>query len=121
MDHAGEVPTVVRVAGWLLVLVGIANFALGAAGLTVASDEVGVGAAVGLVVAGAVTTLGGRLVTRGSRVALYVALAVFEALLIVRLLTLGDGGASGPSLAVLVVLNVLLFVAVVQVRRARPT
>lgn len=107
------------VAGWALVVVGVANALLGLAGLTVASRDVGPGVAAGLLGAGAATVGVGWLVRGGSRRALYVALAVFEALLVVRLLTLSGGGdGAGISLAVLVALVAALVVATISVRRA---
>lgn len=108
----------VRVAAWALVVVGLANAALGVVGLVAAREEVAAGVAVGLVGAGAATAGAGWLVHRGSRATLYVALAVFEALLVVRLLTLsGGGGEAGLSLVVLLVLVGALLVATVTVRR----
>lgn len=107
------------VAGWALLVVGCANALLGIAGLTAASDDVGPGVAAGLLGAGAATVAAGWLVRRGSRRTLYVALAVFEALLVVRVLTLTGGGeGAGISLAVLVGLVAALVVAAIDVRRA---
>lgn len=112
-------PSSMRVAAVLLGLVGVANAAAGAAALVAAQGELRTGVAVGLLAAGAATALRGRLVWRGSHVALYVALGVFELLLIARVVTIGGAdGAEVFALVLLVALVAVLWLATIQVRRA---
>lgn len=120
VDHAVEVPTSARLAATLLVVVGLANLAVGVWGLTGAAGELAPGIAIGLSLAGAGTTVLGGFVWLGRLWALYVALVVFEVLLIPRLLTLGEaGGGTWASLVLLLALVVVLWVATVRTRRLR--
>ena len=111
-------PRSARAAGMLLMLLGVANVAVAGWGLAAGPDEIATGLAIGLGLAGAGTVVLGRLVARGHRVAVYVALIVFELLLIPRLVTLGEPGTgTWASLLLLVGLVALLWVAAVAVRR----
>lgn len=117
---APPVPGSARTAGVLLVVIGVLNLLAGGWGLTVARDDLNTGVAVGLMVVGALTAVLGRYVGRGSLPALYVALVVFELLLIPRLITLGEPGrGSWVSLVLLLVLVGVLWWATIDVRRAR--
>lgn len=116
---AATIPRSARLAGALLVSLGLANVAVAVWALAAGSDELATGLAVGLAVAGAATVVLGRLVWRGNRTAVYVALVVFELLLIPRLVTLGEPGTGAwASLLLLLGLVVLLWVAAVAVRRS---
>ncbi|MBY5164369.1 hypothetical protein [Salsipaludibacter albus] len=113
-------PTSARLAGVLLLVVGGLNAAAGAVALVAGSTEVRTPVAIGLLGAGVLTVLLGWLVLRGNHVALYVALGIFEVLLIARLVTAGgNAGTLWVSLVVLVVLVGVLWVAAIQVRRLR--
>lgn len=117
---APPVPRSARIAGVLLVVIGVLNLLAGGWGLTVARDDLSTGVAVGLMVAGALTAVLGRYVGRGSLPALYLALVVFELLLIPRLITLGaPGRGSWVSLLLLLVLVGVLWWATIEVRRSR--
>lgn len=121
-DAAPPVPGSARTAGVLLVVIGVLNLVAGGWGLTVARDDLSTGVALGLMVAGALTAVLGRYVGRGSLPALYVALVVFELLLIPRLITLGEPGrGSWVSLVLLLVLVGVLWWATIEVRRSRAT
>jgi hypothetical protein len=104
-----------RVAGVLVILVGLLNLGLGL--LSLVSDQIrlGTGVAGGLVVAGLVTASLGVLVWRGSQNAAILATAVFGALLIFQVSELFASGPSTSSDAIvddpaprLVVLGVLV-------------
>lgn len=92
----------------------------GVVALLVTPGELQTSVAVGLAVAGLVTVVLGVLVWRRHAVALYVALGVFELLLVARVVTIaGAGGSELVALVLLVVMVGLLWVATSQVRRHR--
>lgn len=113
----GAVGVAGRLAGALLVVVGVVDLVIGA--LALASDVVRLagGTALGLLLAGAVTTLLGVMVWRGSRRAVIAALGLFGVLLVVQLGDVAlDGGVTpgtGPALGLLAALVVVLVVALV--------
>lgn len=117
-DHTPTWPRSTRVAAVLLIVVGAANAVAGGVALVGAPDELPVAVASGLLAAGAITIALGWLVARRSRAALYVALVVFELLLVARVVTVDDvGGTEVVSVVLLVVLVATLWVAAVAVRR----
>lgn len=113
-------PTSARIAGLLLLLVGGLNVAAGGVAVAAGSGEIRAVVAWGLLGAGLATVVVGWFVLRGSHVALYLALVVFQVLLTARLVTAGGNvGTLAVSLVVLLVLVVVLWIAVIQVRRGR--
>lgn len=119
-DAVTSLPTMARVAAGLLVIVGLANAVAGVVALVVVPGELQASAAVGLTVAGVVTVVVGVLVWRRHLAALYVALGVFELLLVARLVTsAGAGGSELVALVLLVAMVAVLWVATSQVRRRR--
>lgn len=115
-------PTVARVAAVLLIVLGLANGLAGVVALVAAPGELQTTAAVGLAGAGLVTVVLGVLVWRRRAGALYVALGVFELLLVARLVTIaGAGGTEMVALGLLVCVVALLWIATSQVRRRRRT
>lgn len=111
-------PASARLAGILLLVVGGLNTAAGVVAVTAGTTEIRTPIAWGLLAAGFATVAVGWFALRGSRIALYVALVVFQVLLTARLVTAGGNvGTLAVSLVVLVVLVAVLWVAVIQVRR----
>lgn len=121
-EHAATsvaLPRSVRVAGALVVLVGVANLAVGLVALA-GGDEVATGVAAGLAAAGAAAAVLGWFVWQGRPRAVYLALVVFELLLIPRLLTLGEPGTGAwASLVLLIGIVAALWVATLAIRRGR--
>lgn len=120
--RAGSSDRASRVAGGLLVVVGLVNAVVAVVALVARAPDVSSLVAVALLLAGLATAVLGRLVHRGHRRATLVGLVVFELLLVPRVVAIDD--ASGPewvSLAALLVLVVALGVAVWSQRRRERT
>lgn len=124
---APTVPWAARLAGGLLVAVGVLNAVFGMLSLVSDLVRLAPGAAVGLVVAGALTAVGGWLVWQGNRRATIVALVVFAWLLVVQIADVathvGEGMATGGiagRFVVIVLLIAVLAVALLQLRRNAP-
>ncbi len=124
---APTVPWGARAAGGLLVAVGLLNVVLGAISLSSTMIRLAPGAAGGLVVAGALTALGGWFVWNGNRIATLSALGIFAWLLIIQIADVAThegpevaaGGLVG-RFAVLALVIAALVVATIQLRRRRP-
>jgi hypothetical protein len=113
------------------VAVGVLNVAFGVISLVSDLVRLAPGAAVGLVVAGTLTVVGGWFVWQGNRRATIVALAVFVWLLVVQIADVathvaedvgGDaatGGIAGRFVVIVLVL-VVLAVALLQLRSRPP-
>lgn len=121
------VPWGARLAGVSLLLFGVLNVVFGVLSLTSTAVNLGVGAAGGFVVAGAVTTAAGWLVWRGNQPATLVALSLLALLLVAQI---GDvvadggpgvapGGLAGRFAGV-VLLTAVLSLAALQLRRRAP-
>ncbi len=97
-----------KLAGGLLVIVGITNVVMGLLGLI--SDQVmlGAGPSVALLVAGGFTAAGGVAIWRGSRVTASVALTIFGLLLLVQLLDLTVTEHLGTAVARVVILALMV-------------
>lgn len=118
-----------RLAGGLVVVLGLLNIVFGVVSLTTELVRLTTGVASGLVVVGAVTTAAGVLVWRGSRLATNVMLTLFGLLLVSQL----GGALTAPPtataldpaddptlrLAVLAVVVAALALAAVRMRRRR--
>lgn len=121
---ATTAPWAARVAGVLLVLVGVLNVGFGVLSLASTAVRMGTGAAVALIVAGAVTAFAGWLVWGGNRSVAQIALVIFGWLLIAQTADVmshtGDipvTGGIASRFTVLGILIVFLGVATVQLRR----
>ena len=114
-----------KLAGGLVVLLGLLNVVLGMLSLTTDLVRLSAGAASGLVVAGAVTIAAGVLVWRGSRLATYVTLTVFALLLVAQLATpldttsLPDGDPSASPVVRFGALGLLVAVLALAAWRLR--
>ncbi len=127
VDQSPAAPWEARLAGALLILVGILNLGLGA--LSLVSDQVRLSADIagGIVAAGLLTAAVGLLVARGSRLATMVALTVFGLLLVVQLVDLAQPGgtaagdtSASPLLRIVVLIALVGSLALAAVRRRRP-
>ena len=99
-----------RLAGVLLVLLGVTNVTLSAMALTGDAIRISDGTGLALGVLGLVTVVLGVLVFRGRRWAILAALVVFGGLFAIQLFA-SSGGATTPALITLAVLVVPLLVA----------
>lgn len=128
-DRAARPPWTVRVAGGLVLVVGVANLLVALVATSVSGLPMPPLVATGLVAAGAATAWLGWKVLRGATWALPVATAVFAALLLARVALVDDADqpigvatGRGASEVLLVVLVVVLAVAMVHRRRVeRPS
>lgn len=114
-----------RLAGALLVVVGVLNLAFGVLSWLTEQVQLSTGVAGGLVTAGLVTAALGTLVWRGSRLATIIALTVFAMLLVFQLSELmaeaGDtaDGLAGEHLTRFGVLGVVVAALAVAAWRRR--
>lgn len=108
-----------RIAAGLLLAVGLVNAALAVLGLATDLIHLSPDVAGALLVLGAVTTIVGVFVWRGSRVALSLALVVFAALMLVEATRSGTDGGALPRLVLLALLVATLAVAWADTRRSR--
>lgn len=102
---------VVRLAGALLTLVGIANVALGGLALTTSAFDLPDTTATTLVVLGIATALLAGFVAAGRRWAMLLALVVFGGLFAVQAFG-ATGGAPAPAVVTLAVVLVPLVLAI---------
>ena len=107
-----------RAAGALLLVVGLANVAVGAVGLLTDQRDLSAWVAAALLLAGLATVVLARWVWRGHRRAVVLGLVVFELLLVPRLLGLGEvTGAEIVSVVALLAVVVALGIATYALRR----
>lgn len=103
-----EVRWPARLAGALLVLLGLANVVLGVLSLATDLTRLGGETAGVLLSLGLATAIVGFFVWRGRRGALHVALGVFGVLLVLEIVTAADR-ATGRLVVLAVVVGALLF------------
>jgi peptidoglycan/LPS O-acetylase OafA/YrhL len=109
----------IRIAAGLLLVVGLTNAALAVLSLATDLIHLSPDVAGGLLVLGAVTTVVGVFVWRGSRVALSLALVAFGALMLAEATRSGTDDGALPRLVLLALLVATLAIAWAATRRSR--